>query len=493
MRYLLFIFLSITCSLIKGQVIDYGIDNGFNTGDFYNRGGVHALLLNSDNSVLVTGYFTHAATTANGISIVDEEGNVLFNTPNNDMGPVNTFHYLSKYLGCGNNIYLFNPSGGGDYSFQFEFQRPSYNGFLSNLAREAFVLENNLLVAGRFFTDSLNTDDVATLRQLCRVDSTGKPDQEFPMLHCAEPFTAEIYGIDTLSTGAYILAGRFEQCNGHTYHNVIKLNPDFSVDTTFVNSLVYRSQAQILHVDSLDRIWVNTGFGGLLSNPTDTVTIVRLLPNGEIDSTFDIPELLREFPDTDPPAVMHGFISRVVEDMDGTFIVTGPFTQYNGISRKKLAKIYDDGTLVEEVFDNWGVDEAVWGTWSSEYGGGIGAIQKLPDGKWLLGGTFSSFGGEPYNCMVRLMPTGYVGVDETIVNDDLQVFPNPTTGWLRLSGAVVPHVESVELYNLSGQVIPLSNGNLSDSTIDLSDVPAGIYVLAVYTSSQKLTRKVVKY
>lgn len=486
----MFIFLSITCPFLKGQVIDYGIDPEFNTGMYFYRGGISDLLfLEESNTVNVRcNLFNAIETPVTSGALISADGEFLQTL---NYGGPSVAAYKNSFLQNGNVVRMYNLNGIVD-SFRFEFQKPAYSGSLSNYARNAFSTpDDHIIVSGRFFTDSLNTDDVATLRQLCMVDSTGKPDPEFPMLHCAEPFNAEVYSIDTLSTGAFILAGRFEECNGRTYHNVIKLNPDFSVDTTFTNSLVFRSYARLLFIDSEDRIYLNTTYGGLQSNPQDTVTFLRLLPNGELDPTFQIPDFRYEFPES-PGSFNVGAIGDVIRDTDGTLVLAGWFTEFNGHVRNGLVKIMDDGTVVEEVFEGLGADAATWGSWSATVKS-IWKIQQLSDGKLLLGGTFSSFGGEAYSCLVKLMPNGYVGVDETEKNIDLQVYPNPTTGWMKLAGADVSYVESVELYNLSGQVISLPNGNLSDGNIDLSDVPNGIYILAIYTSSEKLCRKVVKY
>lgn len=81
------------------------------------------------------------------------------------------------------NIARFGESGATDFSFRFEYQKPAYSGFLSSVALDSFIDEDDhVLVAGRFFTDSLVANNISSLRQLCRVDSTGMPDSEFPML-----------------------------------------------------------------------------------------------------------------------------------------------------------------------------------------------------------------------------------------------------------------------------------------------------------------------
>src|SRR5690606_20249792 len=106
----------------------------------------------------------------------------------------------------------------------------------------------------------------------------------------------------------------------------------------------------------------------------------------------------------------------IVEDEDGTLILGGNFVFANGNPVNRLIKIEDDGTIVEGAFSGLGADSAVWFGWepsiSQIVSTKISKILKLPDGKLLIGGSFSSFGGEPYNCLVKLEPSGFVGLKE---------------------------------------------------------------------------------
>ncbi len=77
------------------------------------------------------------------------------------------------------------------------------------------------------------------------------------------------------------------------------------------------------------------------------------------------------------------------------------FIEINGAPYRRLAKIQDDGNVIPAAMEGATPDSAVWGGWTSPsgpvMGAGISVVEKLPDGKLLPGGRFSSFGGEPYN------------------------------------------------------------------------------------------------
>ncbi len=96
------------------------------------------------------------------------------------------------------------------------------------------------------------------------------------------------------------------------------------------------------------------------------------------------------------------------------------------------------------------------------------------------------------------------GIAETD-NGNLQVtlFPNPTTGELRMESgewrtepASSPKaIENIEIFDMMGRNVYLSTRpivNPSTTTIDISHLPAGIYLVKIKTAEGEIIRKIVK-
>lgn len=94
-------------------------------------------------------------------------------------------------------------------------------------------------------------------------------------------------------------------------------------------------------------------------------------------------------------------VSAIVIQPDGKILVGGSFTQYNGAAANRLVRLNANGTL-DATFSI--------GTGST---GGIRAMALQPDGKILVGGFFTQFNGTPYKYMVRLNANG--SIDPTFV------------------------------------------------------------------------------
>jgi uncharacterized delta-60 repeat protein len=84
----------------------------------------------------------------------------------------------------------------------------------------------------------------------------------------------------------------------------------------------------------------------------------------------------------------------------GELLIGGAFTQYNGVDRRGLAWLNQDGSLNQDFLaGQQGPDHNVL------------AIAVQPDGKVLIGGVFEHFNGVPVNRIARLHPDG--SLDET--------------------------------------------------------------------------------
>ncbi len=482
--------IGITCAFSgNAQVIAYEIDPTFNSELLLNKGNVSDILHTETNQFLVMGSFNSWDSPVSSSALINNNG-ALFHAAN--FAGAKVENYKGDYLQYGSDLNRFSVPGGGLYDlFKFEFKKQAFTGPLSNVALDAMVMpDDNILVAGRFFTDStlMGTDQSHLgLRQLCMIDSTGAPVADFPMLRCAWPTNSQIHTIHKLSTGQYIIAGRFEEVEGHLTNCIARLNADFTVDTEFVSPLLNSATSIVRYIDSQDRIWIFFEYGILNNNPNNAILHARLLADGSVDQSFNIPVLENRIGNT----VYNTSFPGVYEDSDGTFILSGDFTHYNDTMCNRLVKIYDNGHLVHGAFELMGADEAVWGTWMANFGPNIAVIRPLPDGKLLLGGRFSSFGGEPYSCLVRLQPNGFVGINETYSNRiTMKVWPNPAHQVIQYS--VGSSAVKATIYDLTGRVISGENVTGTNGTVDVNLLPDGLYTLSIRTENGMAVQKFVK-
>ena len=79
------------------------------------------------------------------------------------------------------------------------------------------------------------------------------------------------------------------------------------------------------------------------------------------------------------------------------------------------------------------------------------------------------------------------GVNE-ITNSNLSIYPNPTTGLIKIEGA---EGAQVVIYNMIGKVVYTENNVSTTATVDLSSFNAGNYIVKVIDNNTVTTQKIV--
>jgi hypothetical protein len=79
------------------------------------------------------------------------------------------------------------------------------------------------------------------------------------------------------------------------------------------------------------------------------------------------------------------------------------------------------------------------------------------------------------------------GID-AVISDNLDIFPNPTSGIINITGLSKP--AEVRLFSLHGRL--LKKENLVESSIDISDLPAGIYILNLTSGNTQKVEQIIR-
>ena len=77
--------------------------------------------------------------------------------------------------------------------------------------------------------------------------------------------------------------------------------------------------------------------------------------------------------------------------------------------------------------------------------------------------------------------------------ENLTIVPNQTEGLFRVSVTGSMAGGRIELLSQAGKMIRIVDVESYDATIDISDLPSGMYVLRFVTDTKVLQQKVVKY
>jgi uncharacterized delta-60 repeat protein/uncharacterized repeat protein (TIGR01451 family) len=182
------------------------------------------------------------------------------------------------------------------------------------------------------------------------------------------------------SDGKIIIGGVFSKFNGAARNNIARLNPDGSLDAGFHVGTGANGGVITTAIQSDGKIII----GGVFSsfNGKARNCIARLNTDGSLDTSFRV-----------GTGANSSVIAAKVQS-DGKIIISGAFTEYNGISRNRIARLNTDGSLDVAFNVGTGADNDVW------------TISVQNDGKVIIGGDFTSYDGTSSNRIARLNTDG---------------------------------------------------------------------------------------
>jgi len=80
-----------------------------------------------------------------------------------------------------------------------------------------------------------------------------------------------------------------------------------------------------------------------------------------------------------------------------------------------------------------------------------------------------------------------LGTDNSVFENNISVFPNPTNTTLNISTTKNQTIASIELYSILGKKVLTTKAK----TINISKYQPGIYLLKISTNKDKLTKKII--
>jgi len=157
---------------------------------------------------------------------------------------------------------------------------------------------------------------------LARYDPSGAAD---PIFRDNLGPDYDVYTLSPLDAGRLLLAGYFGSYKGTPCGHVVRLNPDGSLDTTFLLTL-YSDQPAAATVEPDGRILAYGTFN--LFAGEIRPSLVRLMPDGSVDPTFVSP-----FP-------VNNAVHTLARQPDGKLIVSGTFLECDGHECIRLARLH---------------------------------------------------------------------------------------------------------------------------------------------------------
>ncbi len=162
-------------------------------------------------------------------------------------------------------------------------------------------------------------------------------------------------------------------------HSQVLLPGD--LDSSFADSSQIDGRIRAFAVQKDGRLLIGGEFTNVHGQPRHR--IARLLPNGKLDPTFN------------PGTGANDTVFVITLQPDGRILIGGNFTSYNGVERRRIARLLPDGAIDPSFappFNGAGND--------------VRAILVAPDGGIFIGGDFTQYGGVASQRVAKLHANG---------------------------------------------------------------------------------------
>lgn len=280
-----------------------------------------------------------------------------------------------------NKIIRLKQSGAMDSSFGVGSGFSS--GGMVGVFATALHADGRIVAVGSFTTYNYKARN-----NLVRIFPDGRHDNTLNMF---TGFNGLVRVITKQTDGKILVGGDFTFLNGADRSGIARLNMDGSLDTTFKPGLGIKFVSTYTGVYSMavqkdGKIVVGGGFFSY--NGKYTYNLIRLYPDGSLDTTFKT-----------GTGAGGGIVLDMVIQSDGKIIIGGTFGSFNAYQRKGLARVNTDGScdtlFAPGVYPDQGFDRDVFAL----------ALQK--DGKILVGGSFTKYKKTYFNNkIIRLNTDG---------------------------------------------------------------------------------------
>ncbi len=282
---------------------------------------------------------------------------------------------------------------------------------------------------------------------LVLIKTDGTNDPALPLTTGVTDFAPQIYAVYPQSDGKIIVGGLFSSVNGQPRYNLVRLNADGSTDSSFltingasrsVRAFVRQSSGKLLVVGnffaidgvakscaarlntdgSLDAVFdpgIGPSFNSLNAAAVDasdnvyiggafpsfnTFTcnnIVKLAPNGAVDTTFN------------PGVGANGTVFAVTPPTASAGVVIGGlFTKYGGATANRIARLNTTTAALDTAFTTAG---------GTGFSGTVRALLLRSDNRYYAAGSFGAYNATARGRLARLNSDG--SLDGTFANPGL--------------------------------------------------------------------------
>ncbi len=249
---------------------------------------------------------------------------------------------------------------------------------------------------------------------------------------------------------------------------------DDYIKLTYVGDTVINGDSSTIIFE--EKIFLDTIFSGYIYMKSNSNRVYLFVPSlNTFELVYDFNAITGDTIEVFCRQGVNDSLITIKIDSVSTIDINGHNLKVQYVSQPILEECYMAGTIIEKI--GWiGFMFPLSSLTDPPYGGSLRCYEDSVIGQYKV---------SSYNCDY------IVSVNSIKANKNLKIFPNPTTGKIRVQAE---GIVGVEVMDITGKPIikhSRENGNPVNNEIDLSQHPKGIYIIKVRTAKGVVVEKVV--
>ncbi|MBL0129659.1 MAG: T9SS type A sorting domain-containing protein [Flavobacteriales bacterium] len=294
--------------------------------------------------------------------------------------------------------------------------------------------------------------------------------------------------------GRFLCSGNVQWYDGQPVSVVFRVEADGAVDPSYSSPLegiptdIGSSFRGVGDIEPLADGRTLVGGYWRLAGSTDTIGVMRLMPDGSQDPSFDPVPLSAS-------GAFTNWIFPATNDIlplpDGRMIIVGNFDHVRGVPRGGIAMINADGSLNEEYFVG-----ASCGNYSSpevnyRY---IAGIVPAPDGSYYIYGAYRGYndGTTSYWPWEQGFVSRLYGLNVGVREHErfaFKLYPNPANATTTIELQHLPSAATVSLRDALGREVLQQRLSERSTTVQLQALSEGIYTLQFISEGKVIAQE----
>lgn len=320
--------------------------------------------------------------------------------------------------------------------------------------------------------------------QIVRYYTDGRVDSSFGVNGRVKLYQGFTYptpnDVAVMSDGRIVVGAytSIDALGGVTSVTVLRLLPDGSLDTSFNHTGVAYTRDNLPGLLYCKVMCLQPDGRVALGVYADSLSVVRFDTSGQLDNSFGLKGLVK----LDPAGKM---LDMLLQPDGKILLATNPDATPYYDTCYTIYRILPDGKL-----DTGFGKKGRLLTQTSNEATMLGTLALQPDGKIIAGGGYTPAGMKyPRIMLARYSPDAVTFTHSPNYNRNINVYPNPATAFIYIN-APKQSIQQLSLYSLDGKLLLTKHFPYTDR-LSTDGLANGIYYLRLNLSDhQQITKKV---